>query len=315
MNPVQLYPISPKLTATDFRDVDLLYETILKALPEKKTDADETVLVFPEYFGLGFFIAQGGEAALKARSIPAAMGELIRKHLGRVAWHFFKTYLDFFVGPADQRFKRAIFQTYAPDVWLLYRALFSNLAEAHQSWVVAGSILMPELVPGGKNGWGIVGDQLYNQSVVFNPNGEIAGVVTKIHLTPEEAGFVNAGSLEKWRPIQTGWGKLAVMICADCWYPELYSRSLQYGATHYAVPAMVSPNTAWSSPWRGYKPKASTPADIPPELVGQISEAEAWERFGLVGRLKNIRHAGGVISQFQGAFLDLTATGESQVIL
>lgn len=314
MNPVQLYPVSPKLTAIDFRDLDLLYETILKVLPRKKPAPGESVLVFPEYFGLGLYIAQGGEAAINATSMSTAMGELIRQRMVGFVWHFFKTYTDFFVGPTSQRLKRAIFQTYATDVWPLFKTLFSGLAEAHQSWVVAGSILMPELVL-TNNSWELVGDQLYNQSVVFNPHGEIAGVVSKIHLTPDEAGFVNAGSLEKWRPIETKWGKLAVMICADCWYPDMYARALELGATHFAVPAMVSPNTAWLAPWNGYQPKSSTPIDIPPNLVGQISEAEAWERFGLEGRLKNIRHQGGVISQFQGEFLDLTATGESKVIL
>lgn len=312
MQPVQLIPVTPHLSADDFRDVELLYEKLLKAIP-KNLAGEQSVLVFPEYIGLGLFLLLGGEPILKAKSLAVGMGELAKAKLGRVVWQFFKTYLDFFVGPAGQRLKRAVFQTYAGAAWRLYREIFGNLAEAHDCWVVGGSILLPEIVR-QKQGWDLRGNRLFNQSVVFDPAGKIAGVTAKVHLTPDESGFVNRADEEEWRPVATPWGKLAVLICADCWYPGMYGRALEYGATHYAVPAMVSPNSAWSAPWQGYQPASSTPADIPAGLVGNISEAEAWKRFGLEGRLKNVRHEGGVISQFNGKFLNLTAFGESQVI-
>ncbi|MCF7796770.1 MAG: hypothetical protein K9N11_03795 [Lentisphaeria bacterium] len=312
MFPVQLIPVSPRLSADDFRDVELLYEKLRRAIPGK-LDGEQTVLVFPEYIGLGFYLTLGGGPVLKSKSLALAMSEMAKAKMGRVLWQFFKTYLDFFVGPAEQRLKRAIFQTYARDAWAIYRVTFENLAEAHNCWVVGGSILLPEIaLQQGK--WRLRGNRLFNQSVVFNPAGNIAGVTSKVHLTPDESGFVNRSDAKKWGPVETSWGKLAVLICADCWYPDMYGRALEMGATHYAVPAMVSPNTAWANPWQGYRPAASEPADIPAGLVRNITEAEAWERFGLEGRLKNIRHQGGVISNFKGQLLNLTAFGESKVI-
>jgi len=314
METVQLIPVDPRLSAVDFRDIDLLYEKLTRALrASKNMVAKQQVLVFPEYIGLGLFLNQGGESVLEAGSIAAGLGALAKQHLGSVVWQFFKTYLDFFVGPAEQRLKRSVFQTFANEVWKIYCELFGNLAEAHRNWVVAGSILLPKIAR-GKSGWQLQGNRLYNQSVVFDPRGEIAGVTAKVHPTPDELGFINAGDLAAWQPVTTSWGKLAVFICADCWYPDMYSQALKFEATHYAVPAMVSPETAWSDPWNGYQPASTTPADIPAGLVGNLTEGEAWERFGLNGRLKDIRHQGGVVSQFKGSMLDLKAFGESQII-
>lgn len=312
MQSVQLIPVAPRLTAHDFRDVEFLYEKLLRAIP-KNLPAERVVLVFPEYIGLGFYLTLGGEPVFQAKSIAVAMGVLAKAKMSRVLWQFFKTYLDFFVGPTEQRLKRAVFQTYARDAWNLYRETFENLAEAHNCWVVGGSILLPKITK-QQDKWAIRGNRLFNQSVVFDPAGKIAGVTGKVHLTPDESGFVNGAHASEWRPMETPWGKLAVLICADCWYPDMYGRALEMGATHYAVPAMVSPHTAWTESWQGYQPTSSTPVDIPAGIVGNITEAEAWERFGLAGRLKNIRHQGGVISHFNGQFLNLTAFGESKVV-
>jgi len=310
---VRLVPVAPQLETRDFEDVELLYEKLSRAVPEDLESAPSRVLVFPEYIGLGFYLTAGGNEALSAKSLMGAMGNLTRLRKRKTLWNFFRTYLDFFIGPAGERLKRAVFQTYASEAWQMYHEVFSNLAEAHHSWVVAGSILSPPVV-GSEIKWRVKGSELLNRSVVYNPTGSITGVVPKLHLTPFEKGFVNPGEIKNWRVIPTEFGNLAVFICADCWYPELYAEALAQSATHYAVPAMVNPQSAWNEPWQGYQPRQSTPADVPAGLEGQITEAAAWLKFGLAGRLENIRHGGGVVSQFQGHLLDLSAYGESMVM-
>lgn len=63
----------------------------------------------------------------------------------------------------------------------------------------------------------------HNTAIVFEKNGEIAGIYRKMHI-PNDPGYhekyyFTPGDLG-FKPIQTSLGKLGVMICWDQWFPE-----------------------------------------------------------------------------------------------
>ena len=63
----------------------------------------------------------------------------------------------------------------------------------------------------------------HNTAVVFEKDGEIAGIYRKMHI-PDDPGYYEKyyfalGDLG-FKPIQTSLGKLGVMICWDQWFPE-----------------------------------------------------------------------------------------------
>jgi len=62
------------------------------------------------------------------------------------------------------------------------------------------------------------GDLTYNTSCFINREGEILGKYSKIHLWVPEQSHVTPG--ENWVVIDSGAGKIGVMICWDSWYPE-----------------------------------------------------------------------------------------------
>lgn len=107
-------------------------------------------------------------------------------------------------------------------------------AQQHKIWLHCGSIF--ETIPGEK--------RLYNTSVLLNPQGEIAGKYRKIHLYDVEV--VNGPSFKESNTkkpgtemvlVDTDLGKIAMTICYDLRFPELYRILTLRGARILFVPA------------------------------------------------------------------------------
>jgi nitrilase len=94
-------------------------------------------------------------------------------------------------------------------------------AQRHGVWIFAGSI---PLVANDPN-------KMRNASLVYNPDGECVKRYDKIHLfgfkkgdeSYDEAAFIEAG--DKPAAVDTPFGRVALSICYDLRFPELY-RSL-----------------------------------------------------------------------------------------
>jgi len=78
------------------------------------------------------------------------------------------------------------------------------------------------------------GDRLYNSALITGPQGYI-GTYRKLHLWNEENQFFEPGNLGL--PVfHTELGCLAVAICYDGWFPEVYRQLALQGADIVAVP-------------------------------------------------------------------------------
>ena len=94
----------------------------------------------------------------------------------------------------------------------------AETAQRHGLWVVAGSIPLTASAP----------DKMLNASLVYNPAGECVARYDKIHLFGfskgqeryDEAAFIEAG--EQPVAVNTPFGRLALSICYDLRFPELY---------------------------------------------------------------------------------------------
>lgn len=114
----------------------------------------------------------------------------------------------------------------------------SNLARTHALFLIGGSI--PELV----------GDLLYNTSIVFNPQGEIIAKHRKAHLFDvcvkngiefKESQVLSAGNT--CTLFETPWGKFGLEICYDIRFPELTHKMAKEGAQLVIVPAAFNMTT------------------------------------------------------------------------
>lgn len=78
------------------------------------------------------------------------------------------------------------------------------------------------------------GDRLFNSAVVIGPKGWM-GTYRKLHLWGDEHLFFEAG--DKGLPLfHTELGRLAVVICYDGWFPEVYRLLAMQGADIVAMP-------------------------------------------------------------------------------
>jgi N-carbamoylputrescine amidase len=78
------------------------------------------------------------------------------------------------------------------------------------------------------------GDALYNSAAIVGPSGFI-GTYRKVHLWGSENLFFEPGDLgvPVWK---TAFGRMAVAICYDGWFPEIYRMAALQGADILCVP-------------------------------------------------------------------------------
>ena len=103
---------------------------------------------------------------------------------------------------------------------------FAELAAKYSVWLHLGSI--PE----------VDGDQRFNTSIVFGPDGVIAATYRKIHLfgfDSGEAAMLTSGTQIVCVP--TAIGATGLSTCYDVRFPELYRQQLDAGAESFVIPA------------------------------------------------------------------------------
>lgn len=91
--------------------------------------------------------------------------------------------------------------------------LLSKVAKELGIVLVAGSIYEHDRSSG----------KYYNSAVVFDENGQMLGKYRKIHI-PHDPSFYEQNYFEKgdlgYKTFETKYGKIAVLICYDQWFPE-----------------------------------------------------------------------------------------------
>jgi N-carbamoylputrescine amidase len=86
----------------------------------------------------------------------------------------------------------------------------------------------------------------HNTSVVFEKDGNIAGIYRKMHIPDDpnyyEKFYFTPGDLG-FRPIQTSLGRLGILVCWDQWYPEAARLMALAGAQILIYPTAIG----WTS--------------------------------------------------------------------
>ena len=109
--------------------------------------------------------------------------------------------------------------------------ILAELAKKLGIVLVGGSIF--EKTPGGKH---------YNTSCVFGPDGKMIGSYRKTHI-PHDPGFYEQDYFEPGdtgiRVHDTPFGKIAVLICYDQWFPEAARIATLKGADLIVYPTAI----------------------------------------------------------------------------
>ncbi len=98
---------------------------------------------------------------------------------------------------------------------------FSSLANTYSTYIVAGLYT-------GREG------NAYNSSVLFGPDGKIAGIYDKVHLPYDNGTYFTPG--DSYPVFETEHGNIAILICWDMQYPEAAREVALGGADLIACP-------------------------------------------------------------------------------
>lgn len=173
----------------------------------------------------------------------------------------------------------ALFRLKADAMAASYHAVMSGLAAKHGITLAAGSLVLP--APSVQQGRLIAGaGPLRNVAVLYGPGGSLLGLSEKRFPVLAEQGFVT-GADTAFTPIKTPFGPVALMVCADSWYPTRWAGVSETELV--LVTSWLAGADSWQQPWRGYN-GFPAPSDVDPADAGRLTEAQAWVRYALPGR-------------------------------
>ena len=301
--------LSPYLHTYDFSSKEAFYNMLqyyFSFAQRRKLLNDSTIVVLPEYIGTWLVVANEKRSIYADTSLEDGMKTLVFSNIVKFGSAYLKT-------TAKDKAKEAVFKMKADEMAEIYQNVFSKLAKDFHVTIVAGSIVLP--TPSVKNGKLEIdkSGNLYNVTAVFDVNGNILSPLTKKKFPiEEEKSFTCAAAKEQQPVYKTAAGNLAVLICADAWYPENYKALTDKHVDLLAVPSYVSGNDAWSKKWKGYN-GAPTPDDVNKTDIGKISEYEAWIKYAMVVRAMKSNIKTGVNTFLRGDLWNLGSDGHTLI--
>lgn len=313
-----LLGIQAYMTPKDYRSEDMFLAKLdfYLALAQKNGWIDpKTIVVFPELIGFYLFTLHETDDVYAAPSLVGAAARILRNHQAELS----NRSIRIASGDPIQQARRLLLEFKAPVMAQAYQRVFSTLASRYHVTIIAGSILLSG--PSVRDG-NLVTDisgPLHNVSAVFETDGELVpDLVLKVFPTYEEVQElgVKPGEVSSLPVLATASGTLGVVICADSWYPQAFQTLRQKGAKIVVTPSHYADPARMGALWNGYSlsPGLDAPGDVKPDDIGQLTEAGAWLKYAMPGRIGNTplqaaRFRYGMTVFTRGEFWDETSAG------
>ncbi|CAN5396019.1 carbon-nitrogen hydrolase [soil metagenome] len=291
-------------SGANFKNILRVY---FEALRKENKITPKSVVVLPEYIGTWLVTANEKKEIYGQPTVDAAMTTLIITNL-------YKFFLNYFQAPASDKMKYALFSMKAKHMCEIYETTFSQLAKEYNCVIVAGSIALPDV---SINSQGCLemksNGKIYNTSVVFGPDGKIIPpLVKKIFPIDDEQTFSACGTTDQTPIFSTRAGRMALMICADSWFPEAY-RHVAGKVDFVVIPSLGGTDSIWNAPWKGYN-GFKAPADVDTTQYKKITEGDAWIKYSMGRRAPQSNIHNGLNVFFTGNLWDLQPEGRVLVL-
>lgn len=299
--------LSPYLHTTDFSSHSAFFNMMhyyFSFAQHKKLLNDSTIIVLPEYIGTWLVTANEKRSMYADTSLEDGMQTVVLSNIIK----FGRSYIT---SASKDKTKEAIFKMKANKMLDIYQTTFSKLAKEFHITIVAGSVVLP--APTVNNGKIEIdkSGKLYNISAIFDSRGNVLSPLTKkIFPVEEEKIFTGCAAKNEIPVYKTTAGNVAVLICADAWYPQNYDFLRNKKVNILAVPSFVSGNNVWIKRWNGYN-GAAAPEDVNKTDIGKITEYEAWKKYAMLGRIQRADIQTGVNVFLRGELWNLGTDGHT----
>ena len=291
-------------TAANFKNTLFLYFDQLKK--QNKLTA-KSVVVLPEYIGTWLVAANEKENIYQQPTMDAAMTNLVTSNLFKFIAHYYQA-------PAKDKMKYALFSMKGKQMAAIYEQVFSQLAKEFNCVIVAGSIALPDAFVNSEGKLEINSKgKIYNTSVVFGTDGKIIPpLVKKIFPVDDEQVFSGCGKEDQMPIFKTSAGKMALLICADSWFPAAYT-TVAGKVDFIVIPSLGGVDSVWNAPWNGYN-GFKAPADVDTSQYHKITEGDAWIKYSMGKRAPQSKIHYGMNVFFTGTLWDLKPEGRVLVL-
>ena len=299
--------IQPYMLPEDYMSEGHFYEKMksyFEAAAQSGYFGERTVVLLPEYLGTWLVVSGEKKGISETSHINSAMTLMILSNMSRFAQAWLLNHDEEDVVAAT------LFRMKAREMARIYSEVFTDLASRYHVTINAGSILLPD--PVVENNVIRVNPfkPLFNSSFVFYPDGRIdTQVIKKAFPITSELPFVEACPVSELPGFDLTIGKTAVLICADSWYPEAYSRIREIGAEIILVSSYAAGDLTMDRAWKGYD-GGPMPGDVNAADIGSIKERDAWRKYALPGRIQSAGAAVGANVFLRGKLWDLGSDGQ-----
>lgn len=263
----------------------------------------KSIVVLPEHIGTWLVAQNERNLVYTSDNIEEAMRAVVIRN-------FLSFLPEYFSADEEDQARAALFRVKSGQMGISYSRVMSSVASKYNVTVVGGSIILPN--PRVEEDSLILEEgSLYNSSLVFYPDGSIDSKITKKAFpVVDEQTMLAAAKAEELAVYKTLAGKLAVMICADSWYPSAYEAARKQGTTLLAIPSYSAGDNLWSIKWQGYN-GAPNPIDVDTSDIGDITEEMAWLKYSMSGRAQKAGIKNGINVFLRGNLWDMGSDGKT----
>lgn len=306
-----LVGVQPYMELTDYLSASNFQNKIELYLQEAANSgmlSEKSLVLFPEYLGTWLVLEGEKKSITEAETLEEGLSLMVASNLFEFLVRLPQT------GTESDHAAAAIFRMKSRKMAKIYYNTFSELSKKFNTYIAAGSIILPgaraeegELV--------IEPDHpLENVSFIFGPDGKITGLATrKAYPIASEQPFLTATSSEDIPTYSLPIGKTSLLICADSWYSEAYQKAVEGNVEIILVPSYCTGDQTMSQLWQGYS-GYDEPQDVDQADIGKITERAAWEKYALPGKISKTNAQLGMNVFLRGKFWELGTDGQPFLI-
>ncbi|WP_288369366.1 nitrilase-related carbon-nitrogen hydrolase [uncultured Algoriphagus sp.] len=303
--------IQPYMEASDYLDQETFYRKLELYLHESRKSGlirPNTIVLLPEYLGTWLVLSGEKHNLAEKETVEEAITTLILSNIVDFSINLIRS-------NEEDKVTAAIFRMKSLEMAEDYFDTFSKLSKDFNCFIAAGSIVLPK--PQVVEGELIIdsSEPLYNSSFIFGPDGKIIGKpILKAFPIDAELPFVQSQTVEELPVFELPMGKAALLICADSWYPEPYTKAEKEKAEIILVPSYLTGENTMENPWQGYN-GSEAPAETDLSDIQKITEWEAWNKYALPGKITKTSAEVGMNVFLRGKLWEMGADGQPLAIL